>query len=74
MGQEMLLNGCRIEEPVSKEFAQLQGIVQWLRDAGWEPYRTELCLCSVQLALAGQADALFRNDRNQFAILDLKNP
>ena len=72
MAQEMLLNGCRIEEPVSTEFAQLQGIVQWLRDAGWEPYRTETCLFSCRLALAGQADALFRNDRNQFAILDWK--
>ena len=72
MGQEMLLNGCRIEEPVSTEFAQLLGIFEWLRDEGWEPYRTEICLCSCRLALAGQADALFRNDRNQFAILDWK--
>ena len=69
---EMLLNGCRIEEPTSTEFRQLRGIVEWLGDAGWRPYRTEICLCSCQLALAGQADALFCNERNEFAILDWK--
>ena len=69
---EMLLNGCDIEEPTSIEFRQLLGIVHWLRDEGWRPYRTEICLCSCQLVLAGQADALFRNSRNEFAILDWK--
>ena len=69
---EMLLNGCDIQEPTSIEFRQLLGIVHWLRDEGWRPYRTEICLMSVQLVLAGQADALFRNEHNDFAILDWK--
>ena len=69
---EMLMNECEIEKPQSREFQQLLEIVASLRAEGWEPYRTEICLCSCQLVLAGQADALFRNGNKDIAIVDWK--
>ena len=69
---EMALNGMEIEEPTSVEYRQLRAIFHWLRDEGWLPFRTEICLFSCRLIVAGQADALFRNERDQIAILDWK--
>jgi hypothetical protein len=70
---ETFLNNCIIEHPQSTEFQQLLEIVSWLVDAGWTPFRTELCLCSCQYALAGQADALFRKrDSFELALVDWK--
>ena len=66
---EMALNECELEEPTSIEFKQLSVLFEWLESQGWRPYRTEICVCSCQLCLAGQADAIFRNQRNEFAIL-----
>ena len=70
---EMFLNGCVNEHPQSKEFQQLLEIIAWLRDDGWTPFRTELCLFSCQLTLAGQADALFRRgESRELALVDWK--
>jgi hypothetical protein len=71
---ETFLNGCLVEPPHSREFTQVLDIIHWLRDAGWEPYRTEVCLFHCQLALAGQCDALFFKDTNtgDLAIVDWK--
>jgi hypothetical protein len=70
---EMHLNGRRMELPHSPEFRMFLEILDVLQqDFGLRPFRTEVCLLHCGLLLAGQADALFVDDRGTITILDWK--
>ena len=70
---EMHLNGREMELPHSPEFVMLINIVDALKAWGLRPYRTEISLFHCGLCLAGQADALFVDERSgDIAILDWK--
>ena len=68
---EQHLNGCVIESPCSPEFEQFK---QLLQDTTTEqvPFRTELSVYSRSLNVAGQIDAIFKQDDGTFVIWDWK--
>ena len=70
---ECHLNGLEIEKPHSPEFKNFLLLAEALREMGWMPFRTEVCLAHMGLCVCGQLDALFRNDDEELAILDWKN-
>ena len=70
---ECHLNNREIEKPHSPEFKNFLLIAEALGEMGWRPFRTEVCLVHLGLCVAGQLDALFRNDNEELAILDWKN-
>ena len=52
---EEFLNGSEIQEPYSPEFAQFLLIYDTIFSKGWEIFRTEFCMYSSKLDLAGSA-------------------
>ena len=69
---EAWLNGRCLEEPWSREFQHFLMLEAALREFGWRPFRTEVCLFHCGLCCAGQLDALFRNDAGELCLLDWK--
>ena len=66
-------NGRAIENPHSPEFGMFLLLAAALREMGFAPFRTEVCLFHVGLCVAGQLDALFKNEADeQFALVDWK--
>ena len=61
-----------IEEPHSPEFTMVLRIAAVLREWGFTPWRTEVCIFHTGLKVAGQLDALFINDARQLLLLDWK--
>ncbi len=58
---EQFLNGCSIETPHSPEFQQFLTMYREVIQPRYTVYRTELCVYSDQLKLAGQLDGLFKD-------------
>ena len=69
---ECWCNGRAIEEPHSLEFTMVLRIAAVLREWGFVPWRTELCVFHMGLKVAGQLDALFINDARQLLLIDWK--
>ena len=70
---ECLLNGVEVAEPHSPEFKQLHCLNGMLGELGYRPFRTEVCLFSVGLCVAGQADALYKHESTgHLCLLDWK--
>ena len=69
---EMHLNGKPVEHPHSPEFGMFLAILRVLQGWGLRVFRTEVSLFHNGLCLAGQADALFRDDHGAITILDWK--
>ena len=65
-------NAICVEPPHSLEFRMVVLIVDALRDMGFKPYRTEVCVIHIGLCCAGQIDALFINDVCSLALVDWK--
>ena len=67
------MNDRVIEQPHSPELKQLRSICDYLQQhLGLKPFRTEACLFHVGLAVAGQCDALFSDERGLLTIVDWK--
>ena len=70
---ECLLNGVQVAEPHSPEFRQLCCLNAMLKELGYHPYRTEICIFSCRLCVAGQADALYKHESTgNLCLLDWK--
>ena len=70
---ECLLNRVPVGEPHSPEFRQLCCLNAMLEELGYYPFRTEICLFSCKLCLAGQADALYKHESTgHLCLLDWK--
>jgi hypothetical protein len=65
-------NAVSVEPPHSPEFKMVVLLVDALRDMGFKPYRTEVCVIHIGLCCAGQIDALFIDDAGSLALLDWK--
>ncbi len=70
---ECLLNGVAVAAPHSPEFSQICCLDAALREMGYSPFRTEVCLFHCGLCVAGQADALYMHEAtSELALLDWK--
>ena len=69
---EQYLNGCSIETPHSPEFQQFLSMYTKVIQPKYTAYRTELCVYSPTLKLAGQIDGLFKDRDGHFVIWDWK--
>ena len=65
-------NDVSVEPPHSPDFKMVVLLVEALRDMGFKPYRTEVCVIHIGLCCAGQIDALFIDDAGSLALLDWK--
>lgn len=65
-------NAISVEPPHSPEFKMVVLLVDALREMGFEPYRTEVCVIHIGLCCAGQIDALFIDDVGSLALIDWK--
>ena len=65
-------NSMSVELPHSPEFEMIVILVEVLRDMGFTPYRTEVCVIHIGLCCAGQIDALFIGDDGSLALIDWK--
>ena len=69
---EAYCNAVSVEPPHSPDFKMVILLVDALRDMGFKPYRTEICVIHIGLCCAGQIDALFIDDVGSLALIDWK--
>jgi hypothetical protein len=69
---EQFLNGCAIETPHSPEFQQFLVMYAKVIQPKYLAFRTELCVYSSKLKLAGQIDGVFKDSRGDLVIWDWK--
>lgn len=70
---EACCNGIQVEVPHSPDFKMIICLLEALREMGYTPFRTELCVIHMGLCCAGQIDALFRRKCDaSLALIDWK--
>ena len=69
---EAFCNGIPVEPPHSLEFKMIVLLVEVLREMGYTPFRTEVCVIHMGLCCAGQIDALFVRNDGSLALIDWK--
>jgi hypothetical protein len=69
---EQAVKGRGVEEPHSKEFAQVLMLFREFEDRGWYPYRSEINIFHCGMRCAGQPDLLCKDSAGRLMIIDWK--